>query len=117
VAESTVGGSSQWIVDLQRDRHQCPGLKITAASRPRRSDRVLKQEAEGSVVLLSIDSGAYFALDVLGGRVWDFCTGDLTVREMASCLETDYDAPAATIEEDLVELLSDLAREKLVHDP
>jgi len=92
-------------------------VKITATSRPRRSDRVLKQEAEGSVVLLCMDSGAYFALDVLGGRVWDFCAGDLTVREMASCLERDYDAAAATIEEDLVELLSDLAREKLVHDP
>ncbi len=91
-------------------------MNITATSRPRRAERILKQEAEGSVVLLSVDSGGYYSLDALGGRVWDLCSGDLTVSDIAGRLEQEYDAPRATIEADLLELLSDLAREKLVRD-
>lgn len=89
-------------------------MKITPASRPLRSSRVLRQEAEGTVVLLCLDSGAYFALDEMGGRVWDMCSGKQTIREMAAFLEHYYDASAAIIEADLVELVADLAREKLV---
>ena len=91
-------------------------MHITTTSRPRRAERILKQEAEGAVVLLSVDSGGYYSLDALGGRIWDLCSGDRSVAEIAVLLEHEYDAPLATIEADLVELLTDLAREKLVHD-
>ncbi len=91
-------------------------MTITLTTRPLRSDRILKEEAGGTVVLLDMDDGRYFTLDEVGGRVWDLCDGSRTVLEMAALLEDEYEAPQAAIERDLLALLTDLAHERLVGD-
>lgn len=82
--------------------------------RPRRQARVLKQEAAGTVVLLNVDDGRYYALGELGGRVWDLCDGSRTMAQIITIIGEEYDAPLSTIEHDLSELLTDLANENLV---
>jgi hypothetical protein len=83
-------------------------------TRLHRRQHILKQEAAGTVVLLDLEDGRYFALDKVGGRVWDLCDGSRTVSEIAAIIGAEYDAPAETIERDLAELLSDLTHEDLV---
>ena len=87
-------------------------MSLTAC--PQRQRQIIKQEAAGTVVLLNLDDGKYFALDEVGGRIWGLCDGSRTVSEIARLLGDEYEAPAETIEQDLTELLSDLAHEKLV---
>jgi len=83
---------------------------------PRRNQQVLKQEAAGTAVLLDLDDGKYFSLDEVGGRVWDLCDGSRTVREIVTILGEEYDAPVTTIEQDVAELLGDLAKEDLISE-
>ena len=85
-------------------------------ARPQRKQRVLKQEAEGTVVLLDVDSGRYYALDEVGGRVWDLCDGRRTVAEIAATIGEEYVAAAETIQRDLGDLLRELADESLLQD-
>ena len=87
---------------------------MSSRTRLQRRQNILKQEAAGTVVLLNMDDGRYFALDGVGGRVWDLCDGSRTLSEIAAILAEEYEAPAETIERDLAELMNDLTNEELV---
>lgn len=87
---------------------------IVRESHPRRREGVLKQRASGTVILLDLDEGQYFALNEVGGRVWELCDGTRSVSEVASLLSLEYEVSPETLLADLVELLTDLADEKLV---
>jgi hypothetical protein len=87
---------------------------VSLTTRLQRKERILQQEAAGTIVLLDVDSGQYYALDEVGGRVWNLCDGSRTVSELVAVLSEEFEAPAETIQRDLVELLTDLANENLV---
>jgi glutamate synthase domain-containing protein 3 len=79
-----------------------------------RRDRVMVQEVEGQTVLLDITSGEYFALNEVGGRVWELCDGARTVAEVVAVLCAEYDAPDTLVMTDASELLEGLAGAGLV---
>ena len=83
-------------------------------SRPRPQKHVLTQRAEETVVLLDVESGEYYALNDVGGRVWELCDGTRSVAEIVAALIEEYDAPAASITVDVMELLGELTRERLL---
>lgn len=85
-------------------------------SRPRRRADVLAQEAGDTVVLLTPDSGQYFTLNEVGGRIWELADGTRSVAEIAGVLVEEYDAPLEEIEADALEVLGELATERLVSD-
>lgn len=88
--------------------------KISLSSRLRRQDHILKQEAEGTMVLLRMDGGQYYALNEVGSQAWELLDGNHTVSEVATTLWERFDAPLPHIRNDLIELLTDLIHEKLV---
>ena len=87
---------------------------ITLSSRLKHPQRILKQEAAGTVVLLDLDGGHYYALEGLGGRAWELCNGERDVSEIGRLLGHEYDAAAENIQPDLLELFTELAHENLV---
>jgi coenzyme PQQ biosynthesis protein PqqD len=87
---------------------------LTRESRPVRRERLLVQSADEQTMLLDLDGGMYFALNEVGARVWELCDGTRTVADISSLLANEYDAPAAMIEDDVLELLGELATEQLV---
>ena len=72
------------------------------------------QSADDQTMLLDLDGGMYFALNDVGARVWELCDGAHTVAEISALLANEYDAPPAMIEDDVLELLGELATEQLV---
>ncbi|HEX8849070.1 MAG TPA: pyrroloquinoline quinone biosynthesis peptide chaperone PqqD [Gemmatimonadaceae bacterium] len=89
-------------------------MPLQTEFRPSRKTRVLTQRAADTVVLLDPDSGEYFSLDDVGGRIWELCDGTRTVAEIAAILGTEYDADAAAIEDDVSELLAGLEEASLL---
>ena len=89
---------------------------MDSASRPRRRERVLAQSSGETLILLATDSGEYFTLDEVGGKIWDLADGTRTVEEIARTLAGEYDAPVATIQADALEILGELADERLLDD-
>ncbi len=79
-----------------------------------RNQGVLVQQVNEQTILLNPNDGQYFALDGVGGHIWDLCDGSRTIHEMATLISRDYDAPVAVVEADVQELLADLVHEKLV---
>ncbi|MEA2561562.1 MAG: hypothetical protein QOH06_3066 [Acidobacteriota bacterium] len=87
-------------------------------SRPRRRDRVLVQRAADQWILLDVENGQYYALDEVSGRVWDLCDGSHSVSAMVAALCQEYEAPAESVEEDVLAFLGEMAEERLVvHEP
>ena len=85
-------------------------------SRPRRRDAVLSNSAGDTVYLLHSETGEYFALDEIGGRIWELADGTRTITEIASDLVREYDAPLETIEADARRIVAELAGEQLIDD-
>jgi hypothetical protein len=87
---------------------------IQLESRPIRAERVLAQRSVETLILLNPESGQYYTLDEVGARIWDLCDGSRQVTDLVSVIHAEFDAPVAEIRTDLIELLDDLARDKLV---
>lgn len=87
---------------------------IGPESRLRRRDRVLTQRAAGQWILLDLDGGEYYALDEVSGRIWDLCDGSRDVAALVDALCQDYEAPADTVEADVLAFLGEMIEEKLV---
>jgi coenzyme PQQ biosynthesis protein PqqD len=87
---------------------------IAPESRLRRRDRVLTQRAAGQWILLDLDGGQYYALDEVSGRIWDLCDGSRDVTALVAALCQDYEAPAETVEADVLSFLGEMVEEKLV---
>ncbi len=66
------------------------------------------------VVLLDPQNGEYYALDEIGGLIWQLCDGTRTVDGIARRLCEEYDVEPGRMHADLVELLNDLADARLI---
>ena len=89
---------------------------MDADSRPQRRSDVLAQAAGDTVILLTPDSGEYFTLNEVGGRIWELSDGSRSVAEIVAVLVEEYDAPQEEIQADALDVLGQLARERLVTD-
>jgi hypothetical protein len=65
-------------------------------------------------VLLDVDSGRYYALDDVGGRIWQLCDGSRTVAQIAEVVGDEYDTTGVAVQEDVVAFVSELASESLL---
>lgn len=81
---------------------------------PNHGEKIIAQQVNGTVVLLSLDHGEYYALNEIGGRVWELCDGTRNVANVIKIICDEYDAPPDTIKADVLELLGDLASEKIL---
>jgi pyrroloquinoline quinone biosynthesis protein D len=106
------GGSSRWgaAVGVSEGVLAMIGLQ----SRPRRQERVLVQRAAEQWILLDVESGLYYALDEVSGRIWELCDGDHSVAAMIEAICQDFDAPADVVEADVLAFLGEMAEEKLL---
>lgn len=91
-------------------------ILIGPESRLRRKERVLTQRAADNWILLDMDDGQYYALDEVSGRVWDLCDGSQRVADVVAALSQEFDAPAGTIEADVMEFLQEMSDERLVFE-
>ncbi len=89
-------------------------MRIGPESLLQRKDRVLVQRAADQWILLNVESGQYYALDEVSGRVWDLCDGTRDVSKVVEAICADFDAPAETVREDVLAFLDEMAEEKLV---
>lgn len=90
------------------------GYDVVLDERLRRQAGVLAQESHGRTVLLRLEDGGYYALDEVGATIWELCDGTRTVSEIVALLCEEFDAPEATVREDVLEFVGDLRRERLL---
>lgn len=78
------------------------------------SSNVIAKEVGGETVLMDLASGTYFGLDPVGTRIWQLLEEDTRpLAEISASVASEYEAPAETVEQDLLKLAAKLVEHGL----
>jgi hypothetical protein len=75
---------------------------------------VIDRAVEDETLVIHLPSGNYFSLNAVGTQIWESIDGRRTVRELADLISADYDAEPERVQQDVLNLISDLVSEGLV---
>ncbi len=78
------------------------------------SRQQVSSELGGEVVILNVKAGIYHGLDNVGATVWQLIQHPQKVAAIRDCLLKEYQVEADRCEQDLLELLQDMAANGLI---
>ena len=77
-------------------------------------ETVLMQELEGEAVLLHLDAGEYFGLDLVGTRMWQLLASSSTIQSAYDQLLEEYEVDADRLRIDLERMVAELSEKRLI---
>jgi len=84
------------------------------------SDDVVAREIEGELIIVPLVSGIgniedeLFTLNDTGRAIWERLDGKKSLKELARELSAEYDAPEGEIERDLMGLVQELLKRRML---
>lgn len=78
------------------------------------SSGVLVSDMDGDKVAMSIQSGKYYNLGPVGGRIWELISAPASLHEVVDVLVSEYEVERSVCEEQVVDFVSKLTEESLV---
>ncbi|MCF8346876.1 MAG: PqqD family peptide modification chaperone [Bacteroidales bacterium] len=69
---------------------------------------------DGEVVMLSLKTGEYYALNSVASRIWEIMEKQKTVKELTEQLMEEYDVDPDTCVTDTLECLNDFQQKSLL---
>ena len=79
-----------------------------------RSDTVLDASVGDESVLMSIETGTYYAMKVTSRAIWERLRTPVRVRDLCTELAGAYQAPLETVETDTLAFLNYLEAQKMI---
>ena len=74
----------------------------------------LTAEVDDELVMLDPQQSTYFGLDQIGKRIWELLERPLSVNELCSVLQGEFDVAAETCRSDVLALLEQLRDAELL---
>ncbi len=71
-------------------------------------------EIDGELVMMNLNSNAYYGLDDIGSEIWGLLETPLTVSQLCQTLADMFDVGEKTLQEDVRSFLSSLLKEKMI---
>ncbi len=87
---------------------------FTLAHAPKPTHSVVSETVEGQTILLNTKNGAYFSLNSTGSFLWERLDGRTTLGDIASALATLCEVDTSITEPDVIDLATELWRERLI---
>ena len=75
---------------------------------------VICRELSGETVLLNLESGVYYGLDIVGTRVWQLLLQDKTLADVCDVMIEEYDVSPSALQEDVSRLVGELCDQGIV---
>lgn len=75
---------------------------------------IMTADMNGATVMLDIESGKYFNLGEIGGRIWEILEQPTSVKDLVSILVQEYDVTEEQCMEDIVPFLEKMLNRGLV---
>ena len=89
-------------------------MTIDASTRVSRTPDLMATAVEDELVILSMATNSYVALDAVARRIWELLVSPLGVRELCDQLESEFEAPEGQILGDVLGFLGGMERDGLV---
>jgi len=96
------------------------GTEISLKKVYQPSEDVVAREIEGEIIIIPLAAGIgdmedeLYTLNETGKMIWDRLDGRSSLAAIAAALADEYDAPLDEIERDVLGLIEELARRKIV---
>lgn len=71
-------------------------------------------DMDGEKVMLSVHKGKYYNLGELGGEIWDLMKEPVTLHELVTTLQSQYDVEQTECEEQVTDFINQLLEQGLV---
>jgi len=75
---------------------------------------VLSRELAGETVLLNLESGVYYGLDVVGTRAWNLLAEERTLADVCTIMLEEFEVTHDTLQQDLTTLVRELCEKQLL---
>ena len=73
-----------------------------------RNPKLIANQMDGEIVMMSIDNGEYYGLDETGSRIWELIELPARVGALIESLMAEFDVSKEDCESDTIEFLNDL---------
>ena len=71
-------------------------------------------DMDGEKVMLSVQKGKYYTLGKLGGELWDLMKEPVTIQELVTTLQSQYDVEQTECEKQVTDFINQLLEQGLV---
>ncbi|MEX6700345.1 lasso peptide biosynthesis PqqD family chaperone [Peribacillus frigoritolerans] len=71
-------------------------------------------DMDGEKVMLSVQKGKYYNLGKLGGEIWDLMKEPVTIQELVTTLQSQYDVEQTECKEQVTDFINQLLEQGLV---
>ena len=75
---------------------------------------VITRELSGETVLLNLESGVYYGLDVVATRVWQLLIQGRTIAGVCEAMADEYDVALEVLRDDVTRLVGELRERGIV---
>ncbi|MCK5679644.1 lasso peptide biosynthesis PqqD family chaperone [bacterium] len=82
--------------------------QLTATSVIARNRELVSSDIDGEVVMMSIENGKYYGLDLIGSRIWELIEKPLPVSDLIDQLLLEFKVERETCEKDVIYFLQKL---------
>jgi len=79
-----------------------------------RNSEVRWTEMDGDTVVLDTERNAYFGLGGIGSRIWELLAEPITVEEISSSIQAEFDIDPKRCEEDVIHFLNELSTHDII---
>lgn len=79
-----------------------------------RQEDVLASIVEGELVMMNIQSDSFYGANAVGTRIWELLEQPLTVAQLCSLLQEEFDVDDQTCQQDVLPFIQKIIDEKLV---
>lgn len=80
----------------------------------RRNNDVLFGEIDDEIVMMSVERGCYYSLDLSATRIWELLEEPTTLRSLCEQLVKEYEIDPETCRRDVVAFLDKLMEQEIV---
>ena len=86
------------------------------------SENIVAREIEGELIIVPLVSGIgdmedeLYTLNKIGRAIWDKLDGKKTLKDLVKDLSAEYDAPIKEIEEDVIGLVEELFKRRMLSE-
>jgi hypothetical protein len=74
----------------------------------------VSRDLNGEMIILHLGTGHYYGINGVGNRIWELIQQPIRVSEVRDKLCAEFDVEPARCEQDLLELLQQLASRSLI---
>ncbi|TQV85347.1 lasso peptide biosynthesis PqqD family chaperone [Aliikangiella coralliicola] len=79
-----------------------------------RNSEVVEALIDGETVMMDIESGNYYGLDLIATRIWQLIEKPLSVQAICSQLLSEYDVSEEQCHQDVIDFINQMAQVRTV---